>query len=336
MKALKIVQLVLYLVLIVFLVGIVVVFVNGKMNFNQLFHIEPAVQLTETTQKSSDINTISTNLLDVDIRILEGEDDQVRVVYLGPKSEMDDPKVTVSMNGDELRIEQEGNTFQIFQWTTTSRSIEIYVPVDCDASYDLRTASGDLRSDLAIDAPEFSLKLLSGDVSLTSLETENAQIDLTSGSLSMDRLIATKSLIDTKSGDIKIGEFESNAEIHILSGDVAITSFTNQLNMNLSSGDIMITSFSGSGNIHTTSGSINLQIVEPNGDLDISSTSGDVSVMLSEEAAYRFDLNTVAGDITTNIPTINNKDSHVSGEIGEDPAYELTVQVTAGDVLLND
>ena len=336
MKALKIVQLILYLVLIVFLVGIIIVFVNGKMNFNQIFHIEPAVQISETTEKSSDIEKISTELLDVDIRILEGSEDQVRVVYLGPKSEMEDPKVTVSLDGDELRIVQEGNTFQIFQWTTTSRTIEIYVPENCDASYDLRTASGDLKSDLAIDAPEFSLKLLSGDVSLTSLETDKAQINLTSGSLSMDRLIANTTSIDAKSGDINIGEFESDAELRVLSGDVNITSFTNKLNMNLSSGDILISSFSGSGDIHTTAGSIDLQIVESNGDLDISSTSGDVSVKLSEAVSYRFDVKTVAGDVTTNIPTINSGDNHVSGEIGEDPAYELTVQVTAGDVLLND
>ena len=95
----------------------------------------------------------------------------------------------------------------------------------------------------------------------------------------------------------------------------------------------MLTDAEGVMDANTISGDIKLALKRLDGDVNIKTLSGDVSVELPGSSEFIFDLNSAAGDISSEFGAkISFVDSGaMEGTVGEG-AFKITVESTSGDI----
>ena len=182
-------------------------------------------------------------------------------------------------------------------------SVNYQIELPAQAKLDLRSVSGDISvqgasGDLRIEATsgdieignhigECSIKNTSGDIRLRGIE---GYVDLSSTSADI--------LLDDVKGDVEFRSTSGDSEIYWVVGNLYITK---------TSGDLRIEECSGDVDINTTSGDIYVRQEE--GALFVSSSSGDVRICSQVRNGDRFEVETISGDITFEVP------AEIEGEI---------------------
>ena len=333
MKALKIIQIVLFLLAIFALVAVLVLYITGNFKLSGFVIQEKQILLAEEEISLGSISEVKTNLSSANIYVYPSESEQIEVRYFGPESEEKDPKVRIESDNQQITITQDF-AFSLFQIITTERRVEIYLPSEYQESIDFSCASGDVKLTGDYTFENMIISLSSGDVSAEDIETKNTEVRLISGDLNILSLKTDTYLTESRSGEIRFTELNGNGKINCTSGDIRIENIVSEFDIYAASGDIFLGNLSGQGKINCISGDINVEVQESLGDLDISTTSGEVTVKLSEDAGYLFEGDCVAGDIRSDFALKYNNDNHASGEIGADNDFELSIKTTAGDISL--
>ena len=335
MKKLRIVSLILLIVGIVLLVGVMVLFSLGRINFGNFFRVEKQVEIFSKTESMTGINEISLDLASADIRIVPSDVEEVTVTYKGPESKKDDPDITVEVKDGELKVMQEKtNFFYLFSWNFTQRLVEIEIPESYAGELSVLNSSGNLTIDGDYTFASYYSNVTSGDINIDRMSTADFVLSSTSGNIKIGTLKTDKFDIRVTSGDTNVDELTGDGTLKTTSGNVVILILNGRADLTTSSGNSTVREWKGSGSMHCASGNLEVFISESTGDMTIGTTSGNIKVSLSEKAAYQIEASVVSGDINSDIPltfTGNNKnDAH--GDFGTDPANSLTVKATSGNI----
>ncbi|NLW11664.1 MAG: DUF4097 domain-containing protein [Clostridiaceae bacterium] len=323
MKTIRIIQLIILLVIVAALIAILVIGTTGNfsMPFGNLFRngtVSNSVLIYDQVFEGSDLKLVDTKLSSADLEYHFSQDNEIRVVYYGPESEKDEPIVKTEYDSNTLRITQQ-NRNSIFNMISGEKVI-VYLPVDFDTEIIGDTASGNINFHENIKLDRLSLELSSGNIVIKDIAVQTVEIAVSSGRISADNISTGNYSFKLSSGNIRAAELSGQGNIISTSGNTDI--------------DV----YNGGGMIKSTSGNVDIGVSKLESDLDISLTSGNVSVDLINVIAdigCRFDV--LSGRISTNF---GNVDKNVAGAtfrygIDDDPANIINIKTTSGNIRAN-
>lgn len=269
-----------------------------------------------------------------------------------------------SAGGKHSQVQQQGGHLTIQGGRQNSTSfflfggyqngyMEIYLPSNFEAEVSVKTSSGDIRSDLDFTtAGAFSASTASGDILLQNVSADKVQISTTSGDLSLAEITGS-ARFSSVSGDILIQHLEGSADISTtsgsirllggsgdrdltsISGDIHVDGLDGLFDLDTTSGKVSVSGEKGSGHISTVSGDVRLGLDDLSGDLSASTTSGDVSIQISEDASFYLKFSSTSGECRTffdSALTYTNRDHHAEGSYGENTDRGIYVSTTSGDL----
>ena len=337
MKTLKIVQLIVWLLIITFLVVVLILFALGRVNFASFIKTEKQVELLQQTEDMKGISGITFDLYSADVVIKPSASDEISINYRGPESLKDDPDLTVTVNDGQLTIKQKETPqmFFFWVWSSTPRILEITLPESYSDDLIFGNTSGDLTISGDYQLSSFRTHLTSGDMSLGDISSTDFSIDSTSGNVDLGSIDAEDINISLTSGQIKAKALNGDGSIGTISGDIRIDSLTGNTRISATSGDITVSSLTGAGSVACTSGDIRVNVTGSLGDLSIKTSSGGVDVSLEKDTSYNIDANCTNGDVSANFPLIySNGKNNATGQSGSGASNQLTIRTMAGDINL--
>ncbi len=134
--------------------------------------------------------------------------------------------------------------------------------------------------------------------------------------------------LQTANGDIRLENIEGAAIVRSASGDIQVEQITGKLGVNSASGDIRIDQARLEElSAHTASGDIGLDMLNvPSKGFDIKTVSGDLTVELPGNARLTAQLSTFSGDLDCNM-------SHERVQRGPGRGREQTITINGGGPL---
>ena len=184
---------------------------------------------------------------------------------------------------------------------TASADVEITGPV---GAADFTTASGDVSADDV--AGDLTARSASGGITVGAVEGD-LRVQTSSGDLRCSS-VEGRALFTTASGDIEVGAADGQVEIKGTSGSVRLGELAHGARVSNVSGDVRV-----------------LAIDE--GTLHVRSVSGSVSVGVVTGVDLRVDVETLSGQIRSEIPL-----DQTPGPQRRDVSVELSVRSVSGDV----
>jgi DUF4097 and DUF4098 domain-containing protein YvlB len=179
----------------------------------------------------------------------------------------------------EVTLPTTRHRFLFFSFMEANGRVEVTVPPSCDL--EVRTASGDvtLSGEAALDGT-VRIRTASGD-----LTVQGGARDL---------------VVKTASGDVTISVPRlASLEANTSSGDVTLTAGAGHVLIDTTSGDVHLEGLTGDLSARTTSGDLRAswKDLEAGHRVDVTSTSGEVSLSLPPAATPAGTLSTSSGDL---------------------------------------
>ena len=223
----------------------------------------------------------------------------------------------------ELTLEVPGSL--PVQVTTSSGDVESN---DLAGPQQLYTSSGDILLSRAGGAVE--TRCSSGDVRADGLFS--AAMRTTSGDLVISE-VRGPLVVNTSSGDVTVRAASDSMSIATGSGDVRVDRAPRGLALTTSSGEASVGGAAGRVTIETGSGDVRAELLAPLGPSRITSSSGDVGVMLDSRIGCALDLRTSSGTLDVAVPVrMGEVNRHaLTAQFGRG-ATPLTVRTTSGDI----
>lgn len=335
MKTIKIVQLIVWLLIIACLMTVLVLFVLGRMNFSSFIKTDKQIELLQQTEKMDGITKINFDLCSADIIIKPSDSDEISINYRGPESIKDKIDLTAAVDNGVLTIRQDrSRQFFFFGfWNLTPRVLEVKIPADYANEINVGNTSGNLTITGDYSLTAFTARLTSGDANLDTIKCPGFSLESTSGDVNLGVIEAQNLNISLTSGQITAASLTGNGYIGTMSGDIRIDSLKGTEKISATSGDVTLSSLSGGGSVTCTSGDIEVNVAESLGSLSVRTSSGSVDMSFEDAAAYKIDAHCTSGDVSADFPlTYSNGNNSASGEIGSNASDKLEVQTTSGDI----
>ncbi len=246
---------------------------------------------------------------------------------------------TVAVDVSQIRTskEYEAADVQKLIVKTVNTDVDIIPAVIKDIDIDFY---GNVRTNLAGSMPELRTYLEEGILTVEIVYPRAINLGLINLSqLQLDIYIPGEYsgdvMVNTASGDLEINDLDlKNLAFQSTSGGLIVDSVTSkEIKIESTSGKIIMTDLAGTLDANTISGEQKVALKILSGDLNIKTLSGDVSVELPESSEFIFDLNSAAGDISSEFGAkISFVDSgRMEGTVGEG-AFKITVESTSGDI----
>lgn len=337
MKTWKIIQLILWIVIVFVLVGILLAFLFGNMSFAKIIRQGNQVELLNQTESMEGVREIRLDLINADVAIVPSDTEEISVRYEGPDSLKDDVDLAVSTGEGKITVTQERTRFGGFlfwNWDWAHRDITLELPESYTGSLDIGNASGNLSITGSYELASYKSKLTSGNVKISEITCEDFSLSGTSGNLTLGKVDAGTYSIDLTSGTIDAEELRGDGKVEATSGNIDLGKVVGTADISAMSGKIEISSLSGGGMIRATSGNLRITVAESLRDLDVKASSGNISITLGEGTAYKIAAACSSGRISADFP-LSYTDSggkHAEAEFGESPEFRLDVSVTSGNI----
>jgi lia operon protein LiaG len=144
--------------------------------------------------------------------------------------------------------------------------------------------------------------------------------------------------ISTAGGDVKCGGITGKAELNTSGGDVWADKFSGDLNASTSGGDIFLFCTDTKIIAETSGGDVNLEYEGENKGIDLSTSGGDIDIILSKDFAASMELSTSGGDVSCSLNMSNVKKSSGSRLIGDlnDGGEKLYAHTSGGDITVTE
>ena len=337
MKTFKLVQLILWLMIIAFLVTVLVLFVLGKTNFSMFIRNDKQIELLQQTENVNGITGIKFDLHSTDVVIEPSDSEEISINYRGPESLKDKVDLDVAIVDGQLTITQDNplNNWFFGMWNFNSRVLVVTLPESYADDISIVNTSGDLAVTGDYDITNFTSLLTSGDVNIEGIICTDFTLDSTSGDVTLGSVAARDLDIALTSGRIDAKVLSGSGSIGTVSGDIRIDSLVGDVQISATSGDVTVSDFSGSGSVTCSSGDIGVSAAVSSGDLSLKTTSGGVDVSLGKTASYQIDAHCTSGDVSANFPlTYSDGNNDASGQIGNTAYNLLKINTTSGDITL--
>lgn len=253
-KIIKILLIIILLFIIISLTAVMAFFIkNDFRDFN--------MELIDSYETEvGEIDRFYLELNSTDIEIKESQNDKILVEYYSNT----DTDVKIENKDNNIVIEESKNDKKIKRiFFNNRKKVILFVPETYVGEYELKTKSGDIKSEIDLSNNKVNISSNSGDVSLKAVS--NIDISTSSGDIEIYQ-INKESKINSSSGDICIDilNIEENSSITSTSGDVTIRK--NQ-------SDCYIETDTEHGDVEVNKNDRKSDIV-----LKIKTTSGDISV----------------------------------------------------------
>jgi len=264
------------------------------------------------------------------------------------KELLDEAEILFKLQGDRLVVERKKDKhLGLSQLTKGYVSIDIEVGLPAGMRLDVRTGSGDVE--IADREGPVEIDTGSGDV---EVGVAAAGLDVNTGSGDVEVETARHVVnLDTGSGDIFVGGIGGNGKISTGSGDVTVRKVAGEIGVGTGSGDVEINNsvgavevdtgsgdvdilhHTGSADINTSSGDITLGLDGGEGEIVIDTSSGEVDIVMYGVDAYKVDISTGSGSISSRVPmTVRDASRRkLSGRYGEG-GFSLIVNTASGSV----
>ncbi|MCM1052775.1 MAG: DUF4097 domain-containing protein [Ruminococcus sp.] len=283
----------------------VLLFLGTSTNFN--FVKENSELLYQKEFNLNDISLLTANIKNFDLTFKESSTNDIKIEVYGAIKNKD--SIEISLNNNELFVNQTKHKSTIcIGFCFHHNEIVISMPKDININTNLKAVSGDIKIDNNLNEKGV-ITTTSGDISLNSLN--KADITSTSGDITLKNI--NKGSVSSTSGDITINEIKEGT-ITTISGDIEVNN-TDSLEVSSTSGEIEISKANKLLNAKTTSGDIKIRSFNIENDSKITSTSGDITINLLNDAYI--EAKTTSGD--KDIKSTNGD-------------YKLTLKTTSGDI----
>jgi DUF4097 and DUF4098 domain-containing protein YvlB len=223
----------------------------------------------------------------------------VEVVGSDPRANVDDLLAQVRVTFEDGTLSVRGPRLEGL-WRR-QKGLDVTIKAPAGSACEAHTASADVSVVGQLGA--LNVHTASGDITATG-ECGPVTVHTASGDVFLERADA-EAEITTASGDVKIGRASGDVSINAVSGDLSIGSATGQIGARTISGDIAIRDFSA-------------------GQADLTTTSGDVQVMVTPDLGVYLDLSTMSGRVGSEL-------DEQDGD-GTDTALEIKCRTISGDI----
>lgn len=255
---------------------------------------------------------------------------------------------------------------------TVSGSVLSQIPLAQTGTFHVTTTSGDVFFP-GVRAKKTESSSTSGDIRLAYVVTDKAELSTTSGDIMLDQasgeavisstsgMVRMQALVGrvrvtTTSGDISLGQVKGDMNISTTSGDIRLQKGQGDLDASSTSGDIRADSLDGAFSLDTTSGTLSIAegsgfgkagsvsgdirifLADLQGGLDISTTSGDVSLQLPKTASLSLRFGSTSGECRTFFDeelSFNKKGNKASGRHGGGE-HSIDVSTVSGDLSISE
>lgn len=162
------------------------------------------------------------------------------------------------------------------------------------------------------------------DLSLAELD-----IDATSADITVPEIQAGKCNVDFTSGTLDINCLSNKVDINATSGTIKAQCEAQNIRIDATSARISLAQKGAADSIvmDMTSGNIEA-VLERFNDLDISGTSGDITLTLPKEAGFTATVDATSGEFESDFPVKTSKGRYTAG----DGSSRINIDVTSGDV----
>lgn len=241
--------------------------------------------------------------------------------------------------------------------SVTSTSGDISFPEAEALALSASSTSGDISFSKAAAADKITVSTTSGDITLSHAQGGEISVSTTSGEIRLDSLSGESLHLSSVSGDAALGQLScdgnisttsggiliENAEYGLkadtVSGDILVKKLQGAFRFSTTSGDITVESGAGSGYASTTSGEIHLSLEQSLlGDLTLTSTGGDITLILPETDSFYLDFDSVSGDCSTFFDaslSFNKRGTKANGQYGNSGKNRLEVSTTSGSLRID-
>lgn len=288
-----------------------------------------------------------------DVTIYESDSSTVIVREFANFEVKDSELAEIKLSGSTLSVKgpkRTNNMINVNRYMYT----EIWLPAGYEGEISVKTVSGEISVDRELSLQQkLKLSSTSGDITTKNVAAEQVMIASTSGEVRAGELTAKEIEISTTSGDIRldkaagrllatstsgevtVSDGSGERKVSTTSGDIRISGIDSKFSVSSTSGEVTLEGQSGFGTVGTTSGDTRLSIAQLTGDLDISTSSGEVTLQLSRDESLQFKANTGSGTISTffdDVLSFSKKGDRAEGSIGNDSKNKVTVTTTSGDI----
>ena len=232
-------------------------------------------------------------------------------------------------SGDMLFPEVQAEKIQV-----SSTSGDIRLDSALAEKQDISTTSGDITVEQA--RGETKISSTSGEIRVSALEGP-LRTSTTSGDITLGQVTGSIAL-STTSGEIRLEEAKGDFDAESTSGDIRVESLEGSFRMSATSGELSVSRASGFGTAHSVSGDIRIFLDELQGGLDISTTSGDVSLQLPKTASLSLHFSSTSGECVTFFDeelSFNKKGNKAEGQHGGGE-HSIDVSTVSGDLSISE
>ena len=199
-------------------------------------------------------------------------------------------------------------------------TVRVEVPEGSDVT--VVAGSADVEVTGPIGAADFVTS--SGDVAAddvaANLLARSASGDITVGAVSGDLRV------QTASGDLRCSSVDGSAVFTTASGDIEVGAAAGQVEVKATSGDVRLGELAHGARVSNVSGDVRVLAIDE-GTLHVRSVSGSVSVGVVTGVDLHVDVETMSGQVRSDIPL-----EDAPGSSRKDAWVELSVRSVSGDV----
>ncbi len=211
-------------------------------------------------------------------------------------------KMTYTIDGEVLAVQANG-----------SSGLLVRVPSGWLEDIEINTSSAAVRVENT-DVDQLSVQTSSGSVVLRGLYASSLEATTVSGRIALHDLFADHLDLSTSSGSIEGSAHAEELDLYTISGDILLeSSYVESVDGSSVSGNFLLTLSSG---------------VE---DISLQSSSGDVTLVLSEDVGFQLLFDTISGSVHE----MDFRTNYMDGVYTHgDGSCEIDVSTTSGDVSL--
>lgn len=270
----------------------------------------------------SDIKSINLSSVSTDINIIPYNKSEIKIHFYGKGSSTNKelPYLETELsNGNLIAAIKYPKSSSFFNLTNLDAKIDLYIPEDFSKNLILHTTSADINiGNLA--SSDLSISSVSGKTTIDTLECGDFSLKTTSGEAKINSIKCKKSSFSSVSGELNSDSFASES-----------------LDFHTTSGELTLKEFAGSLSGSTVSGSVEIDYKTFDKSVDVSTTSGDVTVSLPNSSEFSVELNSTSGDFENEFPskiTKSNKRS-LYGTVG-DGSNKIKIKTVSGDISIKE
>lgn len=238
--------------------------------------------LHEKTLQTSSDKTLKIDATVGDIKVTSWDKNEVYVKIMGNKKA--EEKVEFSFNSDDEDILISAKRETGF-WGWFSGNIRIRFEIFVPSKYNLR------------------LKTSGGDMSLSNIDGK-IKLMTSGGDLRIIESVGPME-ISTSGGDIVLNNCVGKFQLKTSGGDISAKNIKGNILASTSGGDINLVASDSQIEASTSGGDVRVDYSGENLGISLSTSGGDIVVIVPENFGARAELSTLGGDIKCNLPTNN-------------------------------